>query len=261
MSKSQFLKLVAIFVVATSLLYTTSPIRAQEKESNTQPKVTVQESYMVDGRSGKDYLRRGETDVLITSVTVEGKDSGPTLTIGDSKHTVTAEEIQFTLVRVHGREKFVPNGPYEYVWADVSEENGAAISYGTLVPKKRYVQKELSVGLLNKEEIPLFLLAGTPFTCSSFPPQGSILRPITIRVSDAKGPLLIPAASSLVPVRFQPFGFFSCAVGVTWEFTKKGISFDTDDATFLVEKDGAKVTFTKEGPSFKDIKRVSKKRR
>lgn len=259
MSKLDLRKSVTGFMVATSLLYPTSAIRAQEKEMSTKPAVIVQESYMVDGRSGKDYLRRGETDVLITTVTVEGKVSGPALTIGGTKHTVTAEEVTYTLVRVHGREKFVPNGPYEYVWADVSEKNGATISYGTVIEKKRYVQKELSVGLLNKEEIPLLLLAGAPFTNSSLTPEGSLLRPITIRISDAKGPLLIPAEDSLIPVRFDPFGFFSRAAGVTWEFTKSGISFDTDDAAFVVERDGAKVTFTKEGVSLDGIRRLPKK--
>jgi hypothetical protein len=235
-------------------------MQAQEKESLKKPTVIVRDGLLIDGRSGKDYLTIGENDVLVSTVTVEGRVSGPSFTFNHFTDTVIAEGIQYTLVQVHGRDTFIPKRPYEYIGAIVSEENGATISYGNAIPKKRYVQKEQTVGFLNEKEIPLPLLLGAPFVCSSLNPIGSIVKPITIRISDAKGPLLIPADSSLVPVNFEPFEFFVCAVGVTWKFTKKGISFETIDETFFVEKEGAKVVFTKEGISLEGIKRIPKKR-
>jgi hypothetical protein len=107
-----------------------------------------------------------------------------------------------------------------------------------------------------------------------FPPpksltvEGELLKSTTIRIEgyDKSKNLLLPAQDSPIPQgepgmskgQMQIGKWFTNAANVTWEFTKAGISFDTDDATYLSKKDGARIIFTKQEVRFDGVEKMPK---
>lgn len=113
----------------------------------------------------------------------------------------------------------------------------------------------------------------------AFPPpktltvEGDLLnRSATIRIIRIEGydkydkskNLLLPTQNSPIPQgepdrsKGQMGKWFTNAANVTWEFTKAGISFDTDDATYLSKKDGAKIIFTKQEVRLDGVEKLPK---
>lgn len=120
------------------------------------------------------------------------------------------------------------------------------------------------------------MLAWGGFPFSPFPlrTDGEMPEPkhvIRIESYDQERKQLVPTPDSAVPLtaptplpRTAPFRTNSKtvsvplthAVNVVWEFVKPGISFETDGVTYVSEKAGATIGFTKDGVEMKGIQKL-----
>ncbi len=89
----------------------------------------------------------------------------------------------------------------------------------------------------------------------------SLRAPIVIKIDKSEGGLLTAAQDSAVPTDMAldksgklQMRFLTHAVGVTWLFTKAGLSFVADGKRYTSEKAGATIEFTKSGVKMTAIK-------
>ena len=114
---------------------------------------------------------------------------------------------------------------------------------------------------------PVMLILGFPFPPpSSLKVEGELVPPpitISIEQYDKNRRIFLPTKDSLVPVS-EPGGgnikYFTQAINVIWSFTQAGISFETNDAEYISEKDGATINFTKNGVVLNSVKKVEKRK-
>jgi len=130
---------------------------------------------------------------------------------------------------------------------------------------------KVKIGKNGKKEIitiPVYGVAGIPFPPSTLKVDtNATLLTTRIMLCGIEDGLLLPEIESAVPMYMGLYNgqiektFFTHAIGVTWEFTKQGISFEADDATYVSEKAGATIQFTGNGVETKGIKQVLKKKK
>lgn len=114
--------------------------------------------------------------------------------------------------------------------------------------------------------IPVYGVAGIPFPASPLKVDATAtLMATKIMISGIENGLLLPELSSAVPMYIGQTNdgkkenkFFTHAINVSWEFTKSGIFFDTDDAKYISEKAGATIQFTDNGIKMDGIKKMQK---
>lgn len=97
--------------------------------------------------------------------------------------------------------------------------------------------------------------------------EGELEKPLTIKIIGFEKGRFTVTKESVIPVynKFDPrTGIESKpywqAINVTWEFTKAGISFDTQDATYVSNKEGARIIFTKEEVRMDGVEKIVKRK-
>ncbi len=109
------------------------------------------------------------------------------------------------------------------------------------------------------------LIMGWPFPVKSLKVAGSLQQPLTIKVCgyDKDKKLLLVTKDSIVPSgepsAGKPIEYFTQAANVVWEFTKAGITFDTDDGVYVVDKEGATISFGKDGVHLDGVTKTASK--
>ena len=146
------------------------------------------------------------------------------------------------------------------------------IDFSGPLAKKWYIEKGgekfYQIGqrtaIEGKKVFPVAIYGGVPFIPLPLTVDGELKNPITIKIISCQRGLLLPTQDSPTPLleKFDPdtnkkeSKFFTHAVNMTWEFTKPGISFEADDTTYVSEKAGAIISFTKEGIKMGGIKKI-----
>lgn len=112
-------------------------------------------------------------------------------------------------------------------------------------------------------KVPCMLIQGFPFPPSPLKTEGELPkgRPIRIESYDKEHKELQPASDSWVPV-IDPTSnnnettALAHAINVTWQFTKPGITFEADGATYKAEKVDATISFTEDGIKMEGIRKI-----
>lgn len=112
-------------------------------------------------------------------------------------------------------------------------------------------------------KVPCMLIQGFPFPPSPLKTDGELPpgTPIRIESYDKERKELQPASDSWVPV-IEPTSnnneptALAHAVNVLWQFTKSGITFEADGATYKTEKADATISFTKDGVKMEGIRKI-----
>ena len=111
---------------------------------------------------------------------------------------------------------------------------------------------------------PVALYGGVLFPPGTIKVDGALTSPLKITITGVANGKLVPTEDSMIPVleQYNPYSgefkreLYTHAANVTWKFVKKGITFEAEDGTYVTEKDGATIRFTKGGVKMNGVKKV-----
>ncbi len=120
---------------------------------------------------------------------------------------------------------------------------------------KKYYMIGQRVGIFGGKQVPVGIYGGAPFKPKDLKTDGELTSPLLIVITSYENGELIPAKDSPTPL-YMGFDvsagklesrMFTHALNVTWQFATSGIEFTAGGTIYRTEKEGATISFTKDG--------------